>query len=65
MTKQVVRVALVGLAAVLATARAAEIGSEVGDWAPAFALPDTEGRKVASTDYLGRSLVIVFYRGSW
>lgn len=33
--------------------------------APDFALADAEGRIVRSTDYRGRKLVLVFYRGYW
>lgn len=38
----------------------------VGARAPEFALPDGEGRLVASKDLLGRGpLVVTFYRGRW
>ena len=42
---------------------AAEVGAEVGDRAPSFALPDTEGNVVAIEDYRGRPVAVVFYRG--
>jgi hypothetical protein len=39
---------------------------EVGSRAPEFALPDGDGRIVASTDPLTRGpLVVTFYRGRW
>jgi FtsH-binding integral membrane protein len=42
-----------------------ELVIQVGDAAPAFALPDQEGRTTALDDYRGSSLVLVFYRGFW
>lgn len=38
---------------------------QVGQTAPAFALPDQEGRITTLDDYRGSSLVLVFYRGFW
>ncbi|WP_158846473.1 thioredoxin-dependent thiol peroxidase [Saccharothrix deserti] len=32
-----------------------------GDKAPAFTLPDSEGKPVSLSDYLGRSVVVYFY----
>ncbi|MEU5690282.1 thioredoxin-dependent thiol peroxidase [Actinosynnema sp. NPDC020468] len=32
-----------------------------GDQAPAFTLPDSEGRPVSLSDYLGKSVVVYFY----
>ncbi|GGP44149.1 thioredoxin-dependent thiol peroxidase [Saccharothrix coeruleofusca] len=32
-----------------------------GDQAPAFTLPDSEGKPVSLSDYLGRSVVVYFY----
>jgi hypothetical protein len=39
----------------------------VGQKAPAFALLDTAGQKVSSTDLLAnhRALILIFYRGYW
>jgi hypothetical protein len=37
----------------------------VGEPAPAFALPDQEGRTTSLEQYRGSSLVLVFYRGFW
>jgi len=37
----------------------------VGEPAPAFALPDQEGRTTTLDDYRGSNLVLVFYRGFW
>lgn len=38
----------------------------VGDFAPPFELPDTEGRMVRSADLLVRGpLIVSFYRGVW
>ncbi len=38
----------------------------VGDKAPAFQLPDTEGQSVSSADLLAQGpLVVTFYRGVW
>lgn len=38
----------------------------VGDSAPPFELPDTEGRMVRSADLLERGpLIVSFYRGVW
>lgn len=34
---------------------------EPGDQAPAFTLPDSEGKPVSLSDYLGRSVVVYFY----
>ena len=40
--------------------------AKVGDRAPAFALPDTEGRPVSSSALLAAGpLVVTFYRGVW
>jgi hypothetical protein len=38
---------------------------QVGQPAPAFALPDQEGRTISLDQYRGSSLVLVFYRGFW
>jgi hypothetical protein len=38
---------------------------QVGETAPAFALPDQEGRMTALEEYRGSNLVLVFYRGFW
>jgi hypothetical protein len=39
---------------------------KVGDAAPAFALPDTEGEIVSSEALLKQGpLVVLFYRGKW
>ncbi|MBY8853363.1 redoxin domain-containing protein, partial [Saccharothrix sp. MB29] len=32
-----------------------------GDQAPAFTLPDSTGKPVSLSDYLGRSVVVYFY----
>ncbi len=34
---------------------------EIGKKAPAFALPDEEGRKVRLSDFEGRRVVVYFY----
>src|SRR5215218_4375843 len=38
-------------------------GPQVGDAAPAFELPGTEGRTYRLSDYRGRNLVLAFYPG--
>lgn len=38
---------------------------KVGDRAPQFSLPASDGRTVALKDYAGKKLVLVFYRGYW
>jgi peroxiredoxin len=39
---------------------------QAGDWAPAFALPDSEGNLVSSLDLLKDGpLVVTFFRGRW
>jgi hypothetical protein len=39
---------------------------KVGDRAPQFSLPASDGRQaVALKDYAGKKLVLVFYRGYW
>lgn len=38
---------------------------KVGERAPQFSLPSTNGATVALKDYAGRKLVLVFYRGYW
>ena len=38
---------------------------KVGDRAPQFSLPASDGRTVALQDYAGKKLVLVFYRGYW
>jgi len=38
---------------------------KVGERAPRFSLPASDGRVVALNDYTGRRLVLVFYRGYW
>jgi peroxiredoxin Q/BCP len=37
----------------------------VGSPAPAFELPDAEGKTVRLADLRGKSVVLVFYRGYW
>lgn len=39
--------------------------AKVGDRAPQFSLPSADGRAVALKDYVGKKLVLVFYRGYW
>jgi cytochrome oxidase Cu insertion factor (SCO1/SenC/PrrC family) len=41
------------------------VGVEVGNRAPSFSLPDTDGKAVALESYRGKSVVLVFYRGQW
>lgn len=38
---------------------------EVGETAPAFDLPDTQGLPVALSDFAGSNVLLVFYRGFW
>jgi peroxiredoxin len=39
---------------------------KVGDRAPDFSLPATNGTRVSLKDYLGKSkVVLLFYRGNW
>jgi hypothetical protein len=38
---------------------------KVGEIAPQFSLPVSDGRTVALKDYAGKKLVLVFYRGYW
>ena len=38
---------------------------KVGELAPQFSLPASDGRTVALKDYTGKKLVLVFYRGYW
>lgn len=58
-----------GVKAVLLTALLGFIafGStpKVGERAPQFSLPASDGRTVALKDYAGKKLVLVFYRGYW
>ncbi|MDA1190744.1 MAG: peroxiredoxin family protein [Candidatus Poribacteria bacterium] len=44
---------------------ASHSGFNIGDRAPAFALPDTMGESVSLADYAGKPVVVVFYRGYW
>ncbi len=44
---------------------AVAVGSEVGNRAPAFSLPNGEGEPVALADYAGTPVAVVFYRGQW
>ncbi len=39
--------------------------AQIQDGAPDFSLTDHNGNTVRRSDYLGRKLVIVFYRGHW
>jgi cytochrome oxidase Cu insertion factor (SCO1/SenC/PrrC family) len=41
------------------------VGSKIGNRAPSFALPDSNGQTVALDSYRGRPTVLVFYRGQW
>ncbi|MCL6507973.1 MAG: redoxin domain-containing protein [Bryobacteraceae bacterium] len=36
-----------------------------GDVAPDFTLPGTNGEPVSLSDYRGKNVVLVFYRGYW
>lgn len=38
---------------------------KIGDQAPQFSLPASDGRTLALKDYAGKKLVLVFYRGYW
>lgn len=38
---------------------------KVGERAPLFSLPASDGRTVSLKDYAGKKLVLVFYRGYW
>jgi peroxiredoxin len=38
---------------------------QTGDTAPDFALPTAERRVVRLSGYVGRTVVIVFIRGTW
>ena len=38
---------------------------KVGERAPEFSLPSTNGSTVSLKDYAGKKLVLVFYRGYW
>jgi hypothetical protein len=38
---------------------------KVGELAPQFSLPASDGRTIALKDYTGKKLVLVFYRGYW
>jgi peroxiredoxin len=38
---------------------------KVGERAPQFSLASADGRTVALKDYVGKKLVLVFYRGYW
>jgi peroxiredoxin len=38
---------------------------KVGERAPQFNLPASDGRTVALKDYAGKKVVLVFYRGYW
>ena len=38
---------------------------KIGDRAPQFSLPASDGRTLALKDYAGKKLVLVFYRGYW
>ncbi len=40
-------------------------GPALGVAAPAFTLPDQGGRPVSLSDFRGRPLLLVFYRGHW
>jgi len=43
----------------------AVVGNEVGQRAPEFALRNAAGEPVSLSDYGGKPLVVVFYRGFW
>jgi len=38
---------------------------KLGEQAPQFSLPASDGRTVSLKDYGGKNLVLVFYRGYW
>ena len=38
---------------------------KLGERAPQFSLPASDGRTVALKDYAGKKVVLVFYRGYW
>jgi cytochrome oxidase Cu insertion factor (SCO1/SenC/PrrC family) len=52
-------------AASSAPAVSRQTGGDVGDLAPDFALPNTDGSTVSLMAYRGRPVVLVFYRGFW
>ena len=37
---------------------------EIGTKAPLFTLPDKDGQEISLADYLGRKIVLYFYRRS-
>jgi hypothetical protein len=50
----------------LTKSRVLDKALKVGDMAPAFALPDCQGKMIHSQDLLAKSpLVILFFRGKW
>lgn len=40
-------------------------GLAIGATAPAFSLPDADGNYHSLSEYVGQTIVIVFYRGGW
>jgi len=58
LTKSLLFILLLALIALCSTPK-------VGEIAPQFSLPASDGRTVALKDYAGKKLVLVFYRGYW
>ncbi len=59
-------VAGIGLALAQATLPASDLNRiQVGQVAPDFTLQDAEGRSMSLSDFRGKNVVLVFYRGYW
>jgi hypothetical protein len=49
-----------------AVAQSVKPALKIGDKAPEFSLPDSDGKTVKLSDYTARGpVVVIFYRGFW
>lgn len=59
-------ITVIALAVLVQTALAQSKTLKIGDQAPGFSLPNSDGKVVSLSDYTSRGVtVVIFYRGFW